>query len=71
MVQYVIRRLLQMIPMLFILSIVLFALVNIVPGGPLAGQGQSRRVRPEQAEMLKRQLPQPAAARSVRDLASR
>jgi peptide/nickel transport system permease protein len=56
MVQYVIRRLLQMIPMLFILSIVLFALVNIVPGGPLAGQGQSRRVRPEQAEMLKRQF---------------
>lgn len=56
MVQYVIRRLLQMIPMLLILSIVLFALVNIVPGGPLAGQGQSRRVRPEQAEMLKRQF---------------
>ena len=45
-----------MIPMLFILSIVLFALVNIVPGGPLAGQGQSRRVRPEQAEILKRQF---------------
>jgi peptide/nickel transport system permease protein len=45
-----------MIPMLFVLSIVLFALVNIVPGGPLAGQGQSRRVRPEQAEMLKRQF---------------
>jgi peptide/nickel transport system permease protein len=56
MVQYVIRRLLQMIPMLLILSIVLFALVNIVPGGPLAGQGQSRRVRPEQAEILKRQF---------------
>ncbi len=56
MVQYVIRRLLQMIPMLLLLSIVLFALVNLVPGGPLAGQGQSRRVRPEQAEMLKRQF---------------
>jgi len=45
-----------MIPMLLILSIVLFALVNVVPGGPLAGQGQSRRVRPEQAEILKRQF---------------
>jgi len=45
-----------MIPMLFVLSIVLFALVNLVPGGPLAGQGQSRRVRPEQAEILKRQF---------------
>ncbi len=42
--------------MLFVLSIALFALVNIVPGGPLAGQGQSRRVRPEQAEILKRQF---------------
>jgi peptide/nickel transport system permease protein len=45
-----------MIPMLFVLSIVLFALVNIVPGGPLAGQAQSRRVRPEQREILKRQF---------------
>jgi peptide/nickel transport system permease protein len=45
-----------MIPMLFILSIIMFALVNIVPGGPLAGQGRSRRIRPEKAEILKRQF---------------
>lgn len=56
MVQYVIRRLLQMIPMLLILSFLLFALVNLVPGGPLAGQGRSRRIRPEKAEILKRQF---------------
>ncbi|GMQ77719.1 MAG: ABC transporter permease [Anaerolineae bacterium] len=56
MVQYIIRRLLQMIPMLFLLSILLFALVNLVPGGPLAGQGRSRRIRPEKAEILKRQF---------------
>jgi peptide/nickel transport system permease protein len=42
--------------MLFLLSVVLFALVNIAPGGPLAGHGQSRRIRPEQAEILKRQF---------------
>lgn len=54
--RYVARRLLQAIPMLFILSLVLFALVNIAPGGPLAGQSQSRRVRPEKAEILKRQF---------------
>ena len=45
-----------MIPMLLLLSILLFALVNIVPGGPLAGQGRSRRLRPEKAEILKRQF---------------
>jgi len=42
--------------MLLILSFILFALVNIVPGGPLAGQGRSRRIRPEKAEILKRQF---------------
>jgi len=56
MIQYVIRRLLQTIPILLLLSIALFAMVNIVPGGPLAGQGRSRRVRPEKAEILKRQF---------------
>lgn len=42
--------------MLLVLSIVLFALVNIAPGGPLAGYGQSRHIRPERAEILKRQF---------------
>lgn len=51
-----VRRLLQTIPILLLLSIFLFALVNIVPGGPLAGQGRSRRIRPEKAEILKRQF---------------
>ena len=56
MIQYVIRRLLQTIPILLLLSIALFAMVNIVPGGPLAGQGRSRRIRPEKAAILKRQF---------------
>jgi peptide/nickel transport system permease protein len=54
--EYITRRLLQAIPMLFLLSLVLFTLVNIAPGGPLAGHGRSRRIRPEQAEILKRQF---------------
>ncbi len=64
---YVVRRLLQAIPMLFIVSIVLFALVNLAPGGPLAGRGQSRTLKPEQAAMLRRQfgLDQPVALRYV------
>lgn len=56
MIHYIIRRLLQTIPMLFILSVMLFTLVNVVPGGPLAGQGRSRGIRPEKAAILKRQM---------------
>jgi peptide/nickel transport system permease protein len=52
---YIIRRLLQTVLMLFILSIIQFTLVNLAPGGPLVGQGQTRHVRPEQAAMLRRQ----------------
>jgi peptide/nickel transport system permease protein len=53
---YILRRLLQAVVMVFLLSIVLFAMVNLAPGGPLAGYGQSRHVRPEKAAQLKRQL---------------
>jgi peptide/nickel transport system permease protein len=54
--RYIVRRLLQAIPMLLLLSVGLFALVNLAPGGPLAGHSQSRHVRPERVEMLKRQF---------------
>ena len=56
MTNYIARRLLQTIALLFLLSIVLFALVNLTPGGPLAGQGQSRHIQPEKAAILKRQF---------------
>ena len=54
--QYVVRRLLQTLGMLLLLSILLFALVNLAPGGPLAGYGQSRHILPDRAEILKRQF---------------
>jgi peptide/nickel transport system permease protein len=54
--RYILRRLLQAIPMLFILSLVLFLLVNVAPGGPLAGHGRTRRPNPEKREQLKRQF---------------
>ncbi|MBM3126960.1 MAG: ABC transporter permease [Chloroflexi bacterium] len=53
---YLARRLIQTIGLLFLLSILLFALVNLAPGGPLAGQGQNRHIRPEKVELLKRQF---------------
>lgn len=53
---YLLRRVLQAIPLLFLLSIFFFVLVNVVPGGPLAGYGRSKHVRPEKVAALKRQL---------------
>jgi peptide/nickel transport system permease protein len=52
---------------MIIVSIVLFALVNLAPGGPLAGRGQSKRMRPEQIAILKRQfgLDQPLYKRYI------
>lgn len=54
--RYIARRLLQAIPMLFLLSIGLFILVNLAPGGPLAGHGRTRHPKPERREQLKRQF---------------
>ena len=54
--RYIGRRLLQAIPMLFLVSIGLFTLVNLAPGGPLAGHSQTRHVKPEKVAMLKRQF---------------
>ena len=56
MATYIARRLIQTVVLLFFLSILLFALVNLAPGGPLAGQGRSRQIRPERVEILKRQF---------------
>jgi peptide/nickel transport system permease protein len=53
---YIVRRLLQTAGLLLLLSILLFALVNLAPGGPLAGQGQSRHIAPEKLALLKRQF---------------
>lgn len=55
MATYILRRLIQTIGLLFLLSIILFALVNIAPGGPLSAYG-GKRIRPEKIEILKRQF---------------
>src|ERR1044071_4090126 len=56
MIIYLVRRLIQTIGLLLLMSIILFTLVNLAPGGPLAGQGQSRHINPEKAAILKRQF---------------
>ncbi len=55
MTTYIARRLIQTLGLLFILSVILFALVNLAPGGPISAYG-GRRVRPERIEILKRQF---------------
>ncbi len=53
--RYIVRRLLQAIPLLFIISIVVFALLQ-GSGDPLATLGGRRTVRPEERERLARIL---------------
>ena len=53
--RYIIRRLLQAIPLLLIISVVLFLLMNAM-GDPLASFGGRRRVRSSDRERLTRQL---------------
>ena len=56
MFNYTLRRILQSIPILFILSILLFALVRTAPGGPLATAYRNPNVTKEQIEILKKHL---------------
>lgn len=56
MTAYIARRLAQTIGLLILLSILFFVLVNLAPGGPLAGQGRNRHISPEKVELLKRQF---------------
>ena len=54
--KYVIRRLLQAIPMLLVISILLFLLVNLTPGGPMAGHGRRGRGRLNARKSWRRQF---------------
>jgi peptide/nickel transport system permease protein len=56
MTAFIARRLIQTLGLLFLLSVILFELVNLAPGGPLAGHGQSRHISPEKIALLKRQF---------------
>jgi peptide/nickel transport system permease protein len=55
MTRYIIRRLLQAIPLLLIISVILFTLANGM-GDPLASFGGRRRIRSQDRERLTRQL---------------
>lgn len=52
----VVRRLLQMIPLLIGVSFLTFAIVNLVPGSPIASLEFNPRTRPEDIERIKHNL---------------
>ncbi len=56
MTRYIIRRLLQAIPLLFLISIVIFVLVNNLGDPLISFAGDRRRMRPEDRERLARQM---------------
>ena len=53
---YILRRLLQAIPLLVFISGLCFGLMHLAPGGPLARLQENPRARPEDIEMLKKNL---------------
>ena len=56
MTRYLIRRLLQTIPVLLVISIIQFGLVNAAPGGPLKAYLLNPDVSPEDIKRLEAQL---------------
>jgi peptide/nickel transport system permease protein len=53
---YALRRILQTIPILFIISILLFLMVRAAPGGPLTAARRNPNITEEQLEKLEEQL---------------
>ncbi len=53
---YVVRRTLQAIPLLLLISIILFVILNNAPGGPLAPYLQNPHITPADIERLKHNL---------------
>lgn len=56
MVKYVIRRLIQSIPIFFGITILAYALMAFTPGGPVAAMAFAQNLKAEQIEKLKVQL---------------
>lgn len=56
MTTYILRRLLQAIPILLLLSVFLFGIVRLMPGGPLAQAERNPNVTPEQLAAMRARL---------------
>ena len=56
MLRFFARRVAQAIPLLFLVSLLVFALIHAVPGGPLTLYLENPNVRPEDIERLRRAM---------------
>src|SRR6266487_4450227 len=56
MVRLIVRRLVQAVPLLLLISLLVFLLIHAAPGGPLAIYLSNPNVRPEDIERLRRVL---------------
>ena len=56
MLMFTIRRVAQVVPLLLVVSLLVFALIHAAPGGPLALYLDNPNVRPEDIERLRRQM---------------
>ena len=56
MIRFVVRRSLQALPLLLVISAIVFALIHAAPGGPLTIYLSNPNVRPEDIERLRRAL---------------
>lgn len=54
--RYIIRRLIQVIPLLIGITIITFAIANLVPGSPVSGLEFNPRTRPEDIARIKENL---------------
>jgi len=56
MTRYIIRRVIQALPLLLVISFTVFLLMNLIPGGPLAAYENNPNISPEDLARLKREL---------------
>ena len=50
--RYVVRRLIQAVPLLLGITVLVFAILNAIPGGPLAAYEGNPNVTPEDMKRL-------------------
>ncbi len=56
MIRYVVRRLLQAIPLILVISAAVFALIQLVPGGPMGVYGKNPNLSAEDLARLEERL---------------
>jgi peptide/nickel transport system permease protein len=55
-IRFILRRVLQSVPLLLVISLLIFALIHAAPGGPLSTYLENPNVRPEDIERLKKAM---------------